>query len=254
MKIYSWNVNGIRAASGKGYREWFDDTRPEILCLQETKAHKEQVTPEIAGPAGYHAYWHSAKKRGYSSVTTFSQTEPLNVTCGLGVEEYDSEGRVIESDHGDFVLFNIYVPNGQHDLGRVPFKLAFCDTLLERCEALKKQGRKLIICGDYNTAHKEIDLKNPKANQKNTGFLPEERAWIDKFIDHGYIDTFREFNPEPDNYTWWSSRLDARARNIGWRIDYFFISDNMRENLKDAFILPDVHGSDHCPLGIEVAF
>ncbi len=254
MKIYSWNVNGIRAASGKGYREWFDESKPDIVCLQETKAHKEQVPPEIAEPEGYHAYWHSAKKKGYSGVATFSLNEPAKITYGIGVEDYDAEGRVIESDHGDFVLINMYVPNGQHDLGRVPFKLAFSDTVLERCETLKKEGRKIIICGDYNTAHTEIDLKNPKTNTKNTGFLPEERAWIDKFIDHGYIDTFRVFNKEPDNYTWWSYRMDARKRNIGWRIDYFFISDNMTDNLKDAFILPEIHGSDHCPLGIEVIF
>ena len=254
MKIYSWNVNGIRAASGKGYREWFNDTKPDILCLQETKAHKEQVPPDIADPENYKSYWHSAKKRGYSSVATFSNIEPKNVNLGIGVEEFDNEGRLIESDHGDFVLINIYVPNGQHDLGRVPFKLDFSDKVLERCEILKQEGRKVIICGDYNTAHKEIDLKNPKTNVKNTGFLPEERAWIDKFIAHGYIDTFREFNQEPDNYTWWSYRMNARERNIGWRIDYFFISDNMVDNLKDAFILPDVHGSDHCTLGIEVMF
>jgi len=183
-----------------------------------------------------------------------SQTEPVDTTYGFGIEEFDNEGRLIESDYGDFVLINVYIPNGQRDLGRVPFKLDFSDTMLERCEQLKKQGRKVIICGDINTAHKEIDLKNPKTNQKNTGFLPEERAWIDKFIDHGYVDTFREFNPDPDNYTWWSYRLDARARNIGWRIDYFFVSDNMKDNVKDAFILPDVVGSDHCPIGIELEF
>jgi exodeoxyribonuclease-3 len=187
-------------------------------------------------------------------VATFSKIEPMNVRLGIGVEDFDNEGRLIESDHGDFVLINMYVPNGQHDLGRVPFKLNFSDTVLDRCEALKKEGRKVIICGDYNTAHKEIDLKNPKTNVKNTGFLPEERAWIDKFIAHGYIDTFREFNQEPENYTWWSYRMNARERNIGWRIDYFFISDNMIDNLKDAFILPEVPGSDHCPLGIEVVF
>ncbi len=254
MKLYCWNVNGIRAASGKGYKEWFNKTKPDILCLQETKAHKEQVPPEIAGPKDYYDYWHSAQKRGYSGVATFSQKEPVNIIYGLGVDEYDSEGRVIETYHGDFVLFNIYVPNGQRDLGRVLFKLAFCDKLLERCETLKKQDRKLIICGDYNTAHKEIDLKNPKSNQKNTGFLPEERAWIDKFIAHGFVDIFRDFNQEPENYTWWSYRLDARVRNIGWRIDYFFVSENMKDNVKDAFILPEVHGSDHCPLGIEVEF
>ena len=254
MKIYSWNVNGIRAASGKGYLDWLKLHDPDIVCLQETKAHREQVPPELASPDGYHDVWNSAKKRGYSGVANFSKIKPLHVITGLGIEEFDSEGRVIEAEYDDFVLFNIYFPNGQRDLNRVPFKLAFSDAVLDRAEQLKVQGKKIIICGDYNTAHREIDLRHPKANEKNTGFLPEERAWIDKFIDHGYVDTFRMFDTGPDNYTWWTYRLDARARNIGWRIDYFFVSANMIGNVKNAFIQPQVMGSDHCPVGLEVSF
>ena len=254
MNIYSWNVNGIRAASGKGYLEWLQTHKPDIVCLQETKAHREQVPPHLASPDGYHDVWNSARKRGYSGVANFSKIIPLRVTNGLGIEEFDSEGRLIEVEYEDFVLFNVYFPNGQRDLNRVPFKLAFSDAVLQRAEHLKNQGKKIIICGDYNTAHHEIDLRHPKANEKNTGFLPEERAWIDKLIEHGYVDTFRMFDPGPDNYTWWTYRLDARARNIGWRIDYFFVSENMTRNVKNAFIQPEIMGSDHCPVGLEVEF
>jgi exodeoxyribonuclease-3 len=254
MKLISWNVNGIRAAGKKGYDEWFKSEQPDILCLQETKAHREQVPPEMAAPVGYHAHWSSAKRRGYSGVATFSRIKPAIVKPGLGNPEFDTEGRLIESHYDDFVLLNVYFPNGQRDHNRVSFKLEFSDAVLERCEQLKQEGRNVIICGDYNTAHKEIDLKYPKANQKTTGFLPHERAWIDKFIQHGYVDTFREFNKEPENYTWWTYRLNARERNIGWRIDYFFVSENMIDKVKDAFILPEVMGSDHCPVGIEVEF
>lgn len=254
MIIYSWNVNGIRAASGKGYLEWLEKYQPDIFCLQETKAHREQVSPQLASPDGYHDAWNSARKRGYSGVANFSKIKPLRVTNGLGIEEFDSEGRLIEAEYEHFILFNVYFPNGQRDLNRVPFKLAFSDAVLQRAEHLKNQGKKIIICGDYNTAHREIDLRHPKANEKNTGFLPEERAWIDKLIEHGYVDTFRMFDPGPDNYTWWTYRLDARARNIGWRIDYFFVSENMTRNVKNAFIQPEIMGSDHCPVGLEVEF
>ncbi len=252
MKIYCWNVNGIRAAAQKGYLEWFKKSKPDILCLQETKAMAEQVDNQIAQPEGYHSYWNSAEKKGYSGTVTFSKTKPLRIKYELGLEEFDGEGRVIETEFNDFVLFNIYFPNGKRDHSRVKYKLKFCDSVLERCETLKKEGKNLIICGDYNTAHKEIDLKNFKSNQKTTGFLPEERAWIDKFIAHGYVDTFRQFNQEPDNYTWWSYMFNARQKNVGWRIDYFFVNEKFVSHLKKAFILPEVQGSDHCPLGIEI--
>lgn len=245
-------MNGIRAAAQKGLTDWLGETSPDILCLQETKAQREQLDNHLAQPDGYTAYWNSAEKKGYSGVVTYSKTEPLAVKYGLGLEQYDGEGRVIETEYEGFILFNIYFPNGKRDLSRVGYKLAFSDAVLDRCETLKAQGKNLIICGDYNTAHKEIDLRYPKANQKTTGFLPEERAWIDKFIAHGYVDTLRQFNQEEGQYTWWTYRLDARNRNIGWRIDYFFVNESFMSQVKDAFILPGILGSDHCPLGIEI--
>ena len=252
MKIYCWNVNGIRAASQKGYLEWFQKTDPDIVCLQETKAHKEQLEEHIADPDGYHAYWLSAEKKGYSGTATFSKKEPQQVRYELGIDKFDGEGRVLETEFEDFILINIYFPNGKRDHSRVKYKLEFCDAVLDRCELLKKEGKNLIICGDYNTAHKEIDLKNWKSNQKTTGFLPEERAWIDKFIDHGYVDTLRHLNKEPDLYTWWSYMGNARQKNVGWRIDYFFVNESFLPRLKKAFILPEIMGSDHCPIGIEI--
>jgi exodeoxyribonuclease-3 len=252
LNIYSWNVNGIRAAAEKGFNDWFKNSKPDIACLQETKAQREQLKTELASPKDYHSDWNSAQKKGYSGVATFSRIKPIKVNYGLGIEEYDCEGRVIESWFDDFILFNIYFPNGGRDHSRVDFKLKFCDAVLERCEYLKKQDKNLIICGDYNTAHKEIDLKNPKANQNSTGFLPNERAWIDKFIQHGYVDTFRHFNQEPGQYTWWTYRFSAREKNIGWRIDYFFVNEKFLSSVKDAFILAEIKGSDHCPIGIEI--
>ncbi len=252
MKIYSWNVNGIRAASQKGYTEWFIKTQPDIVCLQETKANKEQLTEQLATPEGYYAHWNSAEKKGYSGTVTYSQTEPIRVKYELDNKKFDGEGRVIETEFNDFVLFNIYFPNGKRDHSRVEYKLEFYDVVLERCEQLRNEGKSLIICGDYNTAHKEIDLKNWKNNQKTTGFLPEERAWIDKFIDYGYVDTFRHFIKEPGHYTWWSYMFNARQNNVGWRIDYFFVNKEFLPKVKDAFILPEITGSDHCPLGIEI--
>lgn len=254
MKIYSWNVNGIRAAIQKGFLNWFAESDPDILCLQETKAHPDQLEESIANPDSYFSYWNSADKKGYSGTVTQSKIKPKQVTYELGIEKFDGEGRVILAEYEEFLLYNIYFPNGKRDLSRVDYKLEFSDMVLAKCEEHKKSGKKIIICGDFNTAHKEIDIKNAKSNEKNTGFLPEERAWIDKFINHGYVDTFREFNKEPGNYTWWSYMFNARAKNVGWRIDYFFVSDNMLTNVKDSFILPDVMGSDHCPLGIEVEF
>lgn len=254
MKIISWNVNGIRAATGKGFTDWFKEYQPDILCLQETKAQPAQLEEELSKPKGYHSYWNSADKKGYSGTATFSKVEPKTIKLDMDDEKFDGEGRVLLTEFEDFLLYNIYFPNGKRDLSRVDYKLEFSDKVLELCEEHKKNSKKIIVCGDYNTAHKEIDLKNAKSNEKNTGFLPEERAWIDKFIDHGYVDTFREFNKEPGNYTWWSYMFSARAKNVGWRIDYFFVSENVLPHLKDAFILPEVMGSDHCPLGIELDF
>ena len=252
MKLISWNVNGIRAASGKGYTEWFNEYKPDILCIQETKVQIDQLEEKISKPKGYYSNWNSAEKKGYSGTATFSKIEPKSVKLELGDEKFDGEGRVTMTEFDNFLLYNIYFPNGKRDLSRVDYKLEFSDKILEICEEHKKKGKKLIICGDYNTAHKEIDLKNAKSNEKNTGFLPKERAWIDKFISNGYVDTFREYNKEPGNYTWWSYMFSARSKNVGWRIDYFFVSENVLPHLKGAFILPNVMGSDHCPLGIEL--
>ncbi len=251
MKLYSWNVNGVRAATRNGFLDWMKKASPDVLCLQETKALPDQLDENLTNPPGYNVYWHSAVKKGYSGVATFSKPEPVLVENGIGIDKYDEEGRVLRTDFDDFVLFNIYFPNAQRDLGRVDFKMEFCDLVLDKCNELVAQGKNVLVCGDYNTAHKEIDLKHPKPNQNNAGFLPVERAWIDKFIENGYVDTFRQFNREADQYTWWTYRLNARERNIGWRIDYFFVSENALHRVKNAGILPEVKGSDHCPVFIE---
>jgi exodeoxyribonuclease-3 len=194
----------------------------------------------------------SAQKKGYSGVAFYTKKEPINIKCGFGIEKFDREGRVQIADYGDFVLFNIYFPNGKASAERLAYKMEFYNAFLEYANTLKSKGKKLIICGDVNTAHKEIDLARPKDNEKISGFLPSERAWIDKFLDKGFVDTLRMYNTEPDNYTWWSMRTRARERNVGWRIDYFFASENIAGNIKDAFIMSDVMGSDHCPIGIDL--
>lgn len=252
MRLTSWNVNGIRAAAKGGLIRWFRKEQPDVLCLQEIKADADQVDPELAAPAGYHVYWNSAEKRGYSGVAMFTRVKPAEVTFGLDVPEFDREGRVITARFGGFTLINVYVPNGRRDHKRVPFKLQFSDALLEYSEDLRRNGEKVVLCGDFNTAHREIDLRYPAANRKTTGFLPRERAWIDKFLAYGYLDTFRHFVPDGGHYTWWTYRVNARERNIGWRIDYFFMVNEMKPALRDAYILSDVTGSDHCPIGIEI--
>ncbi len=252
IRLISWNVNGIRAAQKKGFLDWLHSEKPDILCVQETKAHKEQLDSELADPDGYHSYFSSAVKKGYSGVVIYSKKEPLSVKCGFGIEKFDSEGRTLIADYGDFVLFNIYFPNGKASKERLEYKMEFYDAFLEYADTLKGRGKKIIVCGDVNTAHKEIDLARPKENEKISGFLPQERAWIDKLLSHGYVDTFRAFNEDPENYSWWSMRTRARERNVGWRIDYFYASDNVMENITDAFMMPDVMGSDHCPIGIDM--
>lgn len=253
MRIISWNVNGIRAAIKKDFFEWFKEEDADIVCLQEVKARREQVEDQLTEAGGYHIYWNAAEKAGYSGVAVFTKKEPLSVQKGLGIEEFDREGRVLLLEFDDFFLFNIYYPNGQRDQERLDYKMRFYDAFLEKSNALKETGKAIISCGDYNTAHKEIDLKNPKENSKTSGFLPIERAWIDKYIANGYTDTFRMFNQEPGQYTWWTYRFGARSRNVGWRIDYFFIDTEHKDRIKDAFIQMDVMGSDHCPLGIDLA-
>ena len=250
MKILCWNVNGIRAASLKGFLPWLYKESPDILCLQETKAHPEQLNRDLLEPIGYHTYWSYAEKKGYSGVATFTKEEPLAVKNGFNDYRFDSEGRTLIVEYPEFILLNIYFPNGKKDEDRLRYKLDFYESFLQYVESLKANGKRIIVCGDFNTAHKEIDLARPKANENVSGFLPVEREWMDKFVNHGYIDSFRIFNHDPGHYTWWDLKSRARERNIGWRIDYFFLSENLLPFIIDAFILPDVMGSDHCPIGL----
>lgn len=248
MKLYSWNVNGIRAIEKKGIIDWVLKTQPDILCLQETKAHPDQLNDELKNIKGYKSYFASAEKKGYSGTALYTKEEPLEVEYGMGIDLYDNEGRIITAKYADFTLLNIYFPNGQMSEDRLAFKLGFYEELLEYINERVSLGEKIIVCGDYNTAHHAIDLKNPKPNEKTSGFLPIERAWMDKLVDNGYVDTFRHFYPEEIKYSWWSYRFSARKKNVGWRIDYFFVSENAIDMVDDAEILNDVEGSDHCPV------
>ncbi len=252
MKLVSFNVNGIRAIEKKGFLDWLKKESPDILALQETKAQPQQLNEKILRPDGYESFWSFGEKKGYSGVAVYTKIKPKSIQEGLGVKEFDNEGRTLIVDYDDFTLFNIYYPNGGAGNVRVPFKMRFYDAFLNKAESLRKKGKALIICGDVNTAHTEIDLARPKQNEKNTGFLPEERAWVSKFIQCGYIDTFRHFVKGPGHYSWWDYKTGARARDVGWRIDYFFVTENLLPRLKKAFILKDVQGSDHCPVGIEL--
>lgn len=251
LKLYSWNVNGIRAAQKKGFSDWLASESPDILGLQETKAHPEQLDEELLAPVGYKVYWSSAERKGYSGVALYSKIEPLDVQLGLGIEEFDSEGRTIVAEYDDFVFITAYFPNGGRDHSRVPFKMQYKANFLAYCNDLRNKGKSVIFCGDVNTSHQPIDLARPKQNEKNTGFLPEERVWIDKVIEEGYIDTFRNLYPDLEGaYSWWSYRGGAREKNVGWRLDYFFISPDLAERVAAAAIHPDVHGSDHCPVSM----
>jgi exodeoxyribonuclease-3 len=252
MKIVSWNVNGIRAAIKNGFIDWINSDPADIICLQEVKATHDQFKGTFVEDHKYEVTWNDAKRAGYSGVASLSKIPSKSVHLGFDIEEFDNEGRIICHEFEQFYLYNIYFPNGQRDQDRLDYKMRFYDAFLEHSENLRKSGKAIIACGDYNTAHKEIDLKNPKANEKNSGFLPIERAWIDKYVAHGYVDTFRIFHEEPEQYSWWTYRIGARARNIGWRIDYFFIDEEHQDLIKDAFIWQKVKGSDHCPVGIEL--
>jgi len=252
MKIISWNVNGIRAADRKGLFEWIKKEAPDILCLQEIKAQPEQVSPHLRNMPGYNIFLNSAERKGYSGVATFTKEKPTDVKKGFGIEKFDNEGRTLITEFPSFTLFNIYFPNGKKNQERLDYKLDFYDTFLGYADNLKAIGKNIVVCGDFNTAHKEIDLARPKENEKISGFLPIERAWIDTFTDHEYVDTFRHFNKEPEQYTWWDLKSRARERNIGWRIDYFFVNKEFIPHVKKAFIMQDVMGSDHCPICIEI--
>ncbi len=252
MDIYSWNVNGVRAAERKDFLGWLSMVQPDVVCLQETKARVDQLSSHLIKDHGYHTYWHSAERPGYSGVATFCKEKPLYVQEGLGIEKYDREGRVLITEHKNFLLYNIYFPNGQRDRERLNYKLEFYEDLLKILDEQVASGNNVVIGGDWNTAHKPIDLARPKDNKKTSGFLPEERALLDKYEEHGYVDTFRLFHPEPNRYSWWSYRYGVRARNIGWRIDYFWVNESFVESVTDANIHDDVMGSDHCPVSLEV--
>lgn len=257
--LVSWNVNGIRAAWKKGFAEWLQEFNPTVIGLQETKIQADQLTPEMTEVDAYNSYWSHAKtKKGYSGVAIYSKQTPESVTegmNGLGEADFDQEGRVIRADFPNFIFFTVYFPNGQRGDDRLQYKLAFYDAFLDMVDKLVAEGQHVVFCGDVNTAHKPIDLARPKENENVSGFLPIEREWIDKVVERGYIDTFRELHPdEADRYSWWNMRTRARDRNVGWRIDYFFISPGLRGNLIAADIHADVMGSDHCPISITLKF
>jgi exodeoxyribonuclease-3 len=250
MKITTWNVNGIRAAMAKGMKEFILDSQPDIMCLQEIKAKPEQIEESIREIPGYFSIWNPAQRPGYSGVAVFSKKPPLQTVLGLGEERFDVEGRVIRMHWEEFVLYNIYFPNGQRGQERVDYKLEFYSLLLDECRTLHEQGEKIIITGDFNTAHNDIDLANPRENEKTSGFLPEERKWIDIYLNNGFKDVYRILYPETVKYTWWTYRVNARARNIGWRLDYFLTSDNLVADIKDVIIHDEIQGSDHCPVSL----
>ena len=250
MRILSWNVNGIRAVQEKGFFDFFASEQPDILCLQETRLGPELAATAFEIPAGYTAHWVGAKKKGYSGVAVISKTEPLSVREGLGDAQFDDEGRTLTFEYDDFFLVAAYFPNSQHELLRLDYKTAYNNAFLAHCETLRKT-MPVILCGDLYVAHEEIDLANPKSNTMNPGFYIDEREWFTAMLAKGYRDTFRMFHPgETGQYSWWSYRFSARNKNIGWRIDYFVVSEELGSRVRDAFILQDVTGSDHCPVGI----
>lgn len=254
MKIISWNVNGIRAIHKKGFLEWLMRENPDILCVQETKANPDQLVPELLNPPGYFAYFNAAEKKGYSGVATFTREKPEAVRLGIGIPRFDVEGRVVMTEYPSFALLNIYFPNGARSEERLQYKLDFYQAVLEFVEKLKKKHPYIIISGDYNTAHKPIDLARPVENETVSGFLPIERTWLDTWIQAGQVDIFRHFCPLPEQYTWWDMKSRARERNVGWRIDYHFVTDAAAGLVSDAQIHPGVMGSDHCPISLEIQF
>ena len=254
MKISTWNVNGIRAVHKKGYLlPYLEIEQPDVFCIQETKAEVEQLTSEIINPLGYDSCFHSCRrKKGYSGVATFSKVKPLNYFTEIGAERFDEEGRVVGADFGEFVLLNVYFPNGGSGKERLDYKLDFYSTFFEFCEKLRSEGKQLLICGDYNTAHYEIDLARPKENVNTSGFMEIERKRLDELVQRGYVDVFRQFNQEPEQYTWWDQKTRARDRNIGWRIDYHWATETLAQKARTCYIQPHVIGSDHCPVVIEL--
>jgi len=257
MRILSWNVNGIRAVEKRGFVDWIAKENADILCLNETKAEPGQLSPELLNPPvkgmPYFSFWACAKKKGYSGVAIYTKEEPQDVHF-LGKAEFDDEGRVLIAEYGDFSLIAAYFPNSQDERRRLDYKLAFNDAILRFCNSLVKKGRHFLLCGDYNVAHTPIDIARPKANENHAGYLPEERAWMDKFTSAGHIDTFRHFHQgEPGHYTWWSYFGSARQRNVGWRLDYHCVDKAFMPRVKSSIIRSEVEGSDHCPVEIELA-
>lgn len=251
MKIISYNVNGIRAAQKKGFEEWLSKEQPDVLCLQELKAKPEQVST-FYEEMGYYMYWENAEKKGYSGVALLTKEKPKHINYGCNEEIFDKEGRVLRADFESFSIMSVYMPSGTTGDVRQDFKYQWLAFFQEYVNELKKTHPNLIISGDYNIAHTEIDIHNPVSNKNSSGFLPEERAWLSKFIQNGFVDTFRVFNPDPHHYSWWSYRANARANNKGWRIDYHMASESLKGSLKDAYILPKAMHSDHCPIVLEI--
>lgn len=253
MKVLSYNVNGIRAALNKGFAEWLKVSQADVICIQEIKALKEQVDTKVLEDLGYHHFWFSAQKKGYSGVAIFSKIKPNKVEYGSGIDHMDFEGRVIRADFDKVSIMSLYLPSGTN-IDRLEYKFKFMDEFQVYINELKKEYPYLIICGDYNICHEAIDIHDPVRNKKVSGFLPEERAWLDGFINSGFIDSFRLLNSEPHHYSWWSYRANARNNNKGWRIDYALVSEPLKENIKRSFILPEAKHSDHCPVGLELNF
>lgn len=257
-KIISWNVNGIRAVEKKGFSQWLKDTSPDVLCIQETKARKDQLENSLINipqsndsEKTYYSYFASAKRAGYSGVAIYSKEEPISVKT-MGISDFDDEGRVLIAEYKEFSVISAYFPNSQEAGARLPYKLAFCNAIKELCADFRKENKNFVLCGDYNVAHKPIDLKNPNSNEKNPGYLPEERSWMDSFLQDDNVDTFREFCKEPNQYTWWSYRFHAREKNVGWRIDYHCVNKTFLPKVASSTIMADVMGSDHCPICLEV--
>lgn len=252
MQIVSYNVNGIRSAMNKGLLNWMESRGADVYCFQETKAERTQIDHASFDLLGYKSYWFSAQKKGYSGVAIFTKKEPDNVVYGFGDAAYDAEGRMVRVDYGDLSVISVYIPSGSSGDERQAYKMVWLDFFYEYIDKLKKERQKLIICGDYNICHKTIDIHDPVSNKNSSGFLPEERAWMDKFFDGGMVDTFRQFHEEPHQYSWWTFRAAARERNKGWRIDYCSATENLKSQLKDAGILQQVVHSDHCPVWVEL--
>ncbi|NYT02356.1 MAG: exodeoxyribonuclease III [Methanosarcinales archaeon] len=252
LRMLSWNVNGIRAVHRKGFLDWVKADGPDILCLQEIKAKEGQIPRAVRHLEGYRAYFVSGDRAGYGGVALFTRTEPSEVRTGLGIPGFDDEGRAIVADYGDFILYDVYFPNGKASPERLDYKMRFYEAFLDHVGGLLDQGKKIVICGDVNTAHQEIDLARPGPNRKFSGFLPLEREWMDRLVSRGFLDSFRMFHSEGGHYSWWDLKSRARERNVGWRIDYFFVSRNLQDQVESAFILNEVQGSDHCPVGIRL--